>query len=71
MAFDLEKFKNNLSAQKLKGIFSKTEDGQLPSWARHNSKLVEFKEGLQNIKNVLIHLLFQHLYINLCVFLLV
>ena len=52
MAFDLEKFKNNLSAQKLKGIFSKTEDGQLPSWARQNSKLVEFKEGLQNIKNV-------------------
>ena len=57
MAFDLDKIKQNLSPDKLKGTLlnSKNMQGLPEKWASvsKNSKLVEFKEGLQDIKNVL------------------
>lgn len=55
MAFDLEKFKHSLSTNKLKKMFAKDGADGVPVWAlaSRNSKLVEFKNGLQDIKNVL------------------
>ena len=53
MAFDLEKFKQNLSSDKLKEIFSKKNNQEMPVWAKQNPQIAQFKSGLQDIKNVI------------------
>ena len=56
MAFDLDKLKQNLSSDKLKGVFSRTKDAQREgmnwNWVSQNTKLEELKTGLRDIKNV-------------------
>lgn len=52
MAFDLDKFKQNLSSGNLKGMLAKKTEGDVPVWAKQNPKIAQFKKGLQDIKNV-------------------
>ena len=52
MALDLEKFKQNLATGKLKGIFASKNPKEIPVWAKQNPKIMEFKAGMQDIKNV-------------------